>query len=142
MSDFNQEVIDEFRANAGVVGGHFAGKHLLLLHSVGRRSGRPYVNPAIYVNDGDGFAVAGSNAGAEQEPAWVANVEAMSQVRIEVGDRVLTANVSVLREGPERDRAYAKLVDYWADFLEYETKTTRKFPVIRLVPSDPGAEPS
>jgi hypothetical protein len=60
----------------------------------------------------------------------------MSQVTIEVGERTLTARVSVLREGTERDRAYAKLVDYWPDFLEYETKTARRFPVIRLQPSD------
>jgi deazaflavin-dependent oxidoreductase (nitroreductase family) len=136
MSDFNQQVIDEFRTNGGIVGGHFEGKDLLLLHTVGRRTGLPRVNPLVYANDGTGFVVAASNGGAHGQPQWVANVEAMSQVTIEVGERTLTARVSVLREGTERDRAYAKLVDYWPDFLEYETKTARKFPVIRLEPSD------
>jgi deazaflavin-dependent oxidoreductase (nitroreductase family) len=140
VSDFNGQVIEEFRANAGVVGGHFEGKHLLLLHTVGRRTGLQRVNPLVYATYGAGFVVSGSNGGADREPAWVTNVEAMSEVTIEVGDRTLIAKVSVLRDGAERDRSYARLVDYWPDFREYEANTTRKFPVVRLEPV--GAFPS
>jgi deazaflavin-dependent oxidoreductase (nitroreductase family) len=134
MSDFNQQVIDEFRANSGVVGGHFEGKHLLLLHTVGRRSGQPRINPLVYANDGASYLVAGSMGGAPKDPEWVANVEAMPEVQVEFGDRTVTAKVSVLREGTERARTYALLVDYWPDFLEYETKTDRTFPIIKLDP--------
>jgi deazaflavin-dependent oxidoreductase (nitroreductase family) len=134
MSDFNSQIIDEFRTAKGVVGGHFEGKHLLLLHTVGRRSGQPRINPLVYATDGDAFLVAGSAGGAEKEPVWVANVEAMPEVTVEVGERTLTAKVTVLRDGEERERTYAKLVEYWPDFRQYETNTDRAFPVIRLEP--------
>jgi deazaflavin-dependent oxidoreductase (nitroreductase family) len=136
MSDFNDQTIATFRANGGVVGGHFEGKHLLLLHTTGRRSGTRRVNPLVYTTDGSSFLVAGSSGGAEKEPGWVVNVEAVPEVTIEVGGRTLTANAAVLREGPERDRLYARLTEYWPDFLQYETRTTRRFPVIRLDPVD------
>jgi deazaflavin-dependent oxidoreductase (nitroreductase family) len=136
MSDFNDQTIAAFRANGGVVGGHFEGKNLLLLHTTGRRSGTQRVNPLVYTTDGTSLLVAGSYGGAEKEPTWVVNVEATPEVTIEVGGRTLTARAAILREGPERDRLYARLTEHWPDFLQYETKTTRRFPVIRLDPMD------
>ena len=109
--------------------------HLLLLHHIGRRSGQEHVTPLLYVDDGSSVVLVGSNGGAEQEPLWVANVEAMSAVTIEVGERTLKAKPTVLRAGPERDRLYALAVDYWPDMLQYETTAAgRQFPVIRLDP--------
>ena len=134
MSDFNSPIIAEFRANGGGVGGHFEGKHLLVLHAVGRRTGQERLYPLVYTTDGDSLLICGSMGGAPQEPLWVANVEAMSEATVELGDRTLTVTPTVLREGPERDRLYALLVAYWPDFLQYEEKTTRVFPVIRLDP--------
>ncbi|WP_063798037.1 nitroreductase/quinone reductase family protein [Streptomyces sp. 150FB] len=132
MSDMNAPVIAEFRANGGVVGGHFEGKHLLLLHTVGRRSGKEYINPMVYTTDSGSFLTSASNGGADKEPLLVSNLEAMSEVTIEVGERTLRAKPTVWREGPERDRLYAVMVDYWPDFREYETHTSRAFPVIQL----------
>ena len=134
MNDFNAQVIDEFRANRGVVGGHFEGKHLAILHIVGRKSGVERLYPLVYTTDGDALLVCGSMGGAPTDPAWVANVEAMSEVTVEVGTDTIVAKPTVLREGAERDRLYALLVDYWPDFREYEKKTDRVFPVIRLDP--------
>jgi deazaflavin-dependent oxidoreductase (nitroreductase family) len=139
MSELNDQVIAEFQANGGVVrdalGGFFKGIHLLLLHHIGRRSGQEHVTPLLYVDDGSSVVLVGSNGGAEQEPLWVANVEAMSAVTIEVGERTLKAKPTVLRAGPERDRLYALAVDYWPDMLQYETTAAgRQFPVIRLDP--------
>jgi deazaflavin-dependent oxidoreductase (nitroreductase family) len=141
MSELNDQVIAEFRANAGVVreamGGHFKDIHLLLLHNVGIRSGKTYVNPVLYQNEGDGFIVGGSNGGlTDTQPQWVANVAAMPETTIEVGERTLKVKPTVLYEGQERDRLYAALVAYWPDFLEYETHTSRQFPVIRLDPME------
>jgi deazaflavin-dependent oxidoreductase (nitroreductase family) len=116
------------------MGGHFKDIRLLLLHSVGRRSGRHYVTPLVYIEDGDKYIVAGSNAGADQEPAWVANVAAMPEVMIEVGKRALTAKPRVLRDGAERDRLHAAMVAYSPDILEYQPLTTRRFPLIALDP--------
>lgn len=134
MSDFNTQVIEEFRANRGIVGGHFEGKRLLILHTVGRRSGQPRLNPLVYTTNGRTFLVAGSNGGAEQEPVWVANVEAMSEVTVEVGEQTLTAKVSVVRDGEQWAEDYARLVEYWPDFRKYEQNTDRKFAVVRLDP--------
>ena len=132
MSDFNEPIIAEFRANGGHVGGHFEGKNMLLLHTVGRRTGLPRVNPLVYTTDTGRFLVGGSNGGAEKEPQWVANVEAMAEVTIEVGERTLQAKPTVLREGQERERLYAVMVEYWPDYLQYETRTSRAFPVLQL----------
>lgn len=139
MSEINDQVIEEFRANGGVVreamGGHFKDVHLLLLHNVGRRTGRELVTPLLYLADGGNFVLLGSSGGAEKEPPWVANLEATPAVTVEVGDRTLAATATVLREGPERARLYAALTEYWPDVLKYETTTTRQFPVISLVPT-------
>jgi deazaflavin-dependent oxidoreductase (nitroreductase family) len=134
MSDYNSTVVTEFRTNRGVVGGPFEGRHLLILHAVGRRTGQERLYPLLYLAEGDSLVICGSMGGAPKEPLWVANVEAMSEATVEVGERTMTVRPTVLREGAERDRLYALLVDYWPDFLEYEQKTTRVFPVIRLDP--------
>lgn len=136
MTDVNERVIAEFRARAGVVleamGGHFRGIQLLLLHTTGRRSGRHYVTPLVYIEDGKTYVVAGSNAGADQEPAWVSNAAAMQEAIIEVGERTLTAKPTVLRNEPERDRLHAAMVAYSPDIRDYQTRTDRLFPLIRF----------
>jgi deazaflavin-dependent oxidoreductase (nitroreductase family) len=90
------------------------------------------------VDDGCRLVLVGSNGAVpDKEPLWFANVEAMAEVTIEVGERTLKAKPTVLREGPERDRLYALAVDYWPDLLQYETKAAfRQFPVIRLDPKE------
>ena len=142
MTELNDQVIAEFRANAGVVvdamGGHFKSIHLLLLHHAGRRSGRRYVTPLLHVEDGDRYILIGSNGGADKEPTWVTNVAAMAEVLIEVGDQTLTAKPTVVRNGPEWDRLHAAVVAYWPDILEYQTHTLRTFPLIVL---DPAGKP-
>ncbi len=135
MNDFNRQVIEEFRANRGVVGGHFAGAKVLLLHHVGRRSGAERTTPLLYLPDGDAYVLVGSAGGAEKEPAWVANVAAMPEVTVEVGEETRTVVPTVLRDGPERAALYRRFVEYWPDLLEYETHTDRTFPLVRLTPA-------
>ena len=145
MTELDDHVITEFRANAGVVldamGGHFKNVHLLLLHHTGRRSGQLYVTPLLYVEDGDRHVLIGSNGGAEREPAWVAYVAAMPEVAIHVGEQTLTAKPTILREGPEWDRLHAAAVDYWPNIFEYQTHTTRTYPFIVLDPIPDPARP-
>lgn len=134
MNDFNTQVIEEFRANRGVVGGHFDGVHVALVHTVGRRTGTKVIKPLLYLPDGDAFVLVGSGGGAEKEPLWVANLEAMAEVVVEVGERTVTTKPTVLRDGPEREQLYPKFVEYWPDLIEYQTHTDRSFPLIRLDP--------
>jgi len=145
MNELDEQVIAEFRANDGMVnealGGHFRGVNLLVLHHVGRRSGRAYTNPLMYVRIGDDLILTGSNGGATDEPQWVANVEAMREVVVETAGRFIRTTPTVLRAGAERDRLYETVVGYWSDMLMYETHTSRSFPVIRLTPTAAGDEP-
>ena len=85
MSDFNAAVIAEFRANAGKVGGYFEGANLLLLHTIGAKSGRPRTNPLVYAKDGDRFLVAASKGGADTNPDWYYNLLASPAGVVEVG---------------------------------------------------------
>jgi deazaflavin-dependent oxidoreductase (nitroreductase family) len=135
-ADPNAPIIDTFRANAGVVGGHFEGKRLVLLHHIGRRTGQGHVAPLVSASDGDAYLVAGSLGGAPKDPVWVGNIEAgPGETTIEVGDRTLRVKTTVVRPtSPDWERLYGIWSAYWPDSKEYETHTTRKFPVIRLEP--------
>jgi deazaflavin-dependent oxidoreductase (nitroreductase family) len=140
MTSTNDYIITEFRANAGMVGGHFEGKHLLLLHTISRRTGGERVIPLVYTKAGDNYLVAGSSGGAQTEPEWVANVEATPGVTVETGEGRLAAKASVLRAGPEREWLYDLLAEYWPDLAKYESSTSRQFPMIRLNPTgDPAS---
>ncbi|MET8950620.1 nitroreductase/quinone reductase family protein [Streptomyces sp. NPDC004393] len=135
VNEVNKRVISQFRAQGGVVGGHFEGKHLLLLHTVGRRTGLARINPLVYAADGDDLLVCGSARGAEKDPAWVGNVAVMSEVTVEVGSRILRATPTVVTPGsPEWERLYGIWSAYWPDSMEYETKTGRRFPIVKLEP--------
>ena len=130
--DFNQSIIDEFRANGGVVGGYFAGRPLLLLHTVGAKSGRARVNPLAYVMDGDRFVVVASKGGSDSNPDWYHNVRANPDVTVELGDETFRARATPVVEEPARSRLYAKMVERMPGFAEYEQKTSRKIPAIVL----------
>jgi deazaflavin-dependent oxidoreductase (nitroreductase family) len=130
--DFNQAIIAEFRANDGKVGGPFAGRSLLLLHTVGAKSGRPRVNPLAYVTDGDRMVVIASKGGSDSNPAWYYNLLANPDVTVELGTERFQARATVVTEEPERSRLYAKMVEHMPGFAGYEQKTSRKIPAIAL----------
>jgi deazaflavin-dependent oxidoreductase (nitroreductase family) len=129
--DFNARNIEEFRANHGRVSGQFEGAPLLILHTVGARSGEPRTNIMMYLKDGDRYLVFASKAGADTNPAWYFNMRANPQVRVEVGDEVSDAEATELT-GAERDEEYAEQGRRYPGFLGYEQKTTRIIPVVAL----------
>lgn len=131
--DFDASVIDEFRANGGVVGGMFEGRDLLLLHHRGARTGAERVSPLAYVPDDGRYVIIASKGGAPDNPAWYHNLKANPRARIEVGDETLEVTAHEAT-GPERDRLYAQMVRRAPAFAEYENKTERIIPVIVLVP--------
>ncbi|MFB4281140.1 MULTISPECIES: nitroreductase/quinone reductase family protein [unclassified Nonomuraea] len=133
MTDFNQQVIAEFRANAGKVGGMFEGAPLVLLTTVGARSGRRRTNPAVYLRDGERVLVFASNAGGDAHPAWYHNVVAHPRVTVELGEETFTARAVPL-EGAERDRVYARQAALDPAFAAYQAQTDRVIPVIALHP--------
>ncbi len=131
VNNWNKAIIDEFRTNAGKVGGPFAGRTLLLLHTIGAKSGQERVNPVAYVKDGDRLTIIASKGGAPTNPDWYYNLLAHPLVTVEVGTEQFQARAEVVPE-PERTQLYDKMVDMLPGFAEYRKKTTRKIPVIRL----------
>ncbi|MFF5257497.1 nitroreductase/quinone reductase family protein [Actinomadura viridis] len=134
-ADLNRAVIEEFRANAGRVGGMFEGADLLLLTTTGARTGRRRTTPLAYMDDGDRVLVFGSNAGAPADPAWLSNVLADSRVTVEIGagDGVETYEATAMPlHGPERDRLYALQSDRVPAYAEYQRMTSRTIPVVAL----------
>jgi len=131
MSDWNGKIVEEFRANGGNVGGQFTGAPLLLLHTVGAKSGRPRVNPMMYQRLDGGYAVFASKAGAPTNPDWYFNLLANPQVEAEIGTSkvVLVARVA---EGDERERIWSAQKAAYPGFADYEQKTTRQIPVVVL----------
>src|SRR5919112_1541793 len=85
MSDWNAKIIEEFRSNAGKVGGPFEGRPMLLLHSTGARTGAERVHPVVYQADGDRWVVFASKGGADTNPDWFHNLRANPDASIEVG---------------------------------------------------------
>jgi len=131
MSDYNTAIIEEFRANAGRVGGHWEGRDLLLLTTTGRKSGRKHVTPVVFTRDGDRLLVYASKAGAPHHPDWYLNLVAAPRVVVEVGPDRFEAVATPL-EGEERDRQFAAQAARAPAFAEYAQKTTRVIPVVAL----------
>ncbi len=131
MSDRNKAIIEEFRANNGVVGGRFAGMNLILLNTIGAKSGLIRVNPLVYMMDGDRYVVVASKGGAPTNPDWYYNILAHPDFEVEVGSEKFKVSAAVADE-PERSRLYAKLAAKHAFFAEYEKNTERVIPVVIL----------
>ena len=131
MSDYNTQIIEEFRANAGKVGGSWEGRDLLLLTTTGRKSGKQHTTPIVYTRDGDRLLVYASKAGAPKHPDWYLNLEADPHVVVEVGDERYDATATPL-EGEERDRQYAAQAERVPTFAKYQEGTTRVIPVVAL----------
>ena len=134
FNDWNQQVIAEFRANEGRVGGGFAGAPMVLVHHVGRKSGKEYVIPLVYLpGDDDSIYIFASKGGAPVNPDWYGNLIAAGKATIEVGTSTYLATVTEL-SGDERDRVYAEQAQRMPNFGEYAQKTEgiRKIPVLRL----------
>ncbi|HVA73174.1 MAG TPA: nitroreductase family deazaflavin-dependent oxidoreductase [Acidimicrobiales bacterium] len=132
VNDWNQKIIEEFRSNAGRVGGQFEGAPVLLLHTTGAKSGAERVNPMMYLDlDGRRFVFA-SKAGAPTSPDWYHNLVANPAVRVEAGSEEYGATAMPVT-GDERDRVYAEQARRYRGFAEYQEKTDRVIPVVELV---------
>jgi deazaflavin-dependent oxidoreductase (nitroreductase family) len=131
MGNWNQKVINEFRAKEGRVGGHFENMTLLLLHTIGAKSGQQRINPVATIQDGDRYVIIASKGGADTHPDWYYNVVANPDVSVEVGTEKFDARAEVAPE-PERTELYRKMAGRYQGFAEYEQKTERVIPVITL----------
>ena len=132
LLDWNRQIIEEFRANGGNVGGPFEGAPIVLLHTTGVRSGLDRVSPLVAHVDGDRLYIFGSKAGAPTDPDWYRNLVANPSVSVEFGTETFPARAVVL-EGADRDAIYEIQASRYPNFREYQEKTTRLIPVVELV---------
>ena len=132
MLDFNNKIIEEFRANEGKVTGPFSGAPLLLLTTTGAKSGVTRTTPLAYSADGDRLIIIASYAGGPRHPAWFLNLRANPEVTIELPNETFTTKV-VITEGEERQRLFDQQAAKMPNFAEYQAKTSRQIPVV-LIP--------
>jgi len=130
-TEFNRQLIEEFRANGGNVTGQFAGRPLLLLTSTGAKSSRAYTIPVVYTKDGDRFVIIASKVGAPTNPDWYHNLVAHPTATVELGTQRFQVR-AVVTAGAERQRLFDRQAAEMPNFADYQKKTTRQIPVIAL----------
>jgi deazaflavin-dependent oxidoreductase (nitroreductase family) len=130
-NNWNQKIIEEFRANEGEVGGYFEGAHMILIHHMGARSGTERVNPLTFLPDGDDMVIAATKGGAPKNPDWYYNLKQHPRISVEVGATTFSVEATEVT-GEERDELWRRLVELRPGFATYETKTSRVFPMFRL----------
>jgi deazaflavin-dependent oxidoreductase (nitroreductase family) len=131
-ADRNSGIIDEFRANEGRVGGYFEGHTLLLLHTVGAKSGQPRVNPVAYLPDGNRFVIFATKGGSPTNPDWYHNLMANPDVQVEVGTETIPVHAVEIQDEGERQALYARQTERMTGFGDYPKRTNRRIPVIAL----------
>lgn len=129
--NFNQQMIDAFRANGGKGIGPFEKAPVVLLTTIGAKSGKPRTAPLVYTLDGDRVVIIASKGGAPTHPDWYHNLVANPEVTVEIGTEKYQAR-AVVPEGAERDRLFDAQAAVMPGFAEYQRKTTRLIPVVVL----------
>ena len=131
MTRFNDKIIEEFRANGGVVSGMFAGAPMILITTKGAKSGKTRTTPLVYSRDGDRYVIIASMGGAPKHPQWFHNIKAHPEITVEVGKEKFRARASV-PQGAERDRLFNQQAAQMPNFAEYQKNTSRVIPAVVL----------
>ena len=123
-----------YRVSGGRIGGTYSGAPVLLLHHVGRKSGRERVNPLIYLRDGADLVIVASKGGSHKHPMWWLNLREMPETTVEVGgqrQRVAVRQAS----SEEKAELWPRLVEIYSPYADYQARSSRDIPVIRLIPA-------
>jgi deazaflavin-dependent oxidoreductase (nitroreductase family) len=123
-----------YRASGGRIGGSYKGAPVLLLHHVGRRSGRERVSPLIYLRHGADLVIVASNGGSHRHPMWWLNLREMSETTVEVGGQSERVAVRQASSG-EKARLWPRIVEIYPSYADYQARSSRDIPVIRLSPA-------
>lgn len=130
-NDFNTQVINEFRANGGKVGGMFEGAPMILITTTGAKSGQPRVAPLVYTKDGDRYVIIASKGGAPTNPDWYYNIAANPEITVEVGKESFPGHAEIAPE-PERTRLFDAQAALMPGFRDYQNNTDRIIPVVTI----------
>lgn len=134
MSDWTRMLMAELRSTGEIANGPLAGKPHLILSTTGARSGEPREAVVSFVRDGQKFVVAGTFGGAPKDPAWVHNLKANPEVKVEADRRTVQARAQIVTDDATYKRLWGALVESRPDFAAYPDKAGRKIPIIELVP--------
>ena len=134
-NDFNQQVMQEFRANQGKVGGRLANMPLLLLTTTGAKSGRAITKPLVYTREGERIVIIASFAGGPKNPPWYHNLVANPEATVELGSERFRGRATATA-GEERQRLFNRQAEQMPIFAEYQHKTTQQIPVFVLTRID------
>jgi deazaflavin-dependent oxidoreductase (nitroreductase family) len=129
IKEINRRVVEQFRAGGEIEGMHR--ERLILLTTVGAKTGQRRTTPMMFERDGDRVFVMASNAGATKTPDWFHNLIAEPHVTVEIGDENYEA-VAVVTEGAERERLWTMVTENFPFFLDHEAKAGRVIPVVAL----------
>jgi len=122
-----------YHTSGGKIWGSMNGNPVLLLTTIGRKTGKPRTTPVMYVHKDNEYLIAATAGGSDQNPAWLSNLNSKPEVTIEMDGKKIKVK-AVITSGDERDKLYENFKALGSNFVEYEKKTTRKIPVIRLQP--------
>lgn len=129
MIEYNNEIIKEFRDNKGRVTGRFTGAPLLLLTTIGAKTGKRRTTPLVHSTDGNDIVIIASYAGSPKHPAWFLNLCTNPEVTIELPTETFTTS-AVIPQGEERQRLFEQQAAKMPQFKEYQSKTSRQIPVV------------
>ncbi len=129
MREINKGVISEFRANDGHLTGPMQGAPILLLTTVGRRSGKPHTTPVGFIDVDGQLAVAAANGGSDQHPDWFLNVQHNHDVLIEVPGASIPS-VATIAQGGERSALLQALTESLPGMSDHVGGTSRDIPVV------------
>jgi deazaflavin-dependent oxidoreductase (nitroreductase family) len=129
--EYNRPIVEEFRANNGIVGGDYEGLPLALITTKGRKTGKEWLTPVSYIYDGDRVVITASHAGFDTHPQWYHNLRANPTLTVEIGGDRYEATAEEVY-GEERDRLFAALVASNRRIGKYQSKTSRVIPVLVL----------
>ncbi|MEO5974651.1 MAG: nitroreductase family deazaflavin-dependent oxidoreductase [Ilumatobacteraceae bacterium] len=131
-SSWVAEHIQRYVATNGEDGHIWRGVTCLLLTTKGRKTGKQHRTALIYGRLGDDYVIVASKGGHPTNPLWYSNIEATPEVTLQVAADVFQAIGTTIPEGSEYDSAWKTMVAIWPDYAEYQTKTTRRIPLVRL----------
>lgn len=137
INAWNQHLMASFRAGGGKVGGNFEDVPLLILHTLGARTGEPRENPLVYQPRGRDFVVFASGGGAPRDPDWYHNLVAFPEAVIEVGTEAIDV-VARVAEGDERDYLWDLQRRIIPAFADQQAATSRRIPVVVLERAAPA----
>jgi F420H(2)-dependent quinone reductase len=122
-----------YRVTGGLLGSRLGGQTVLLLNSVGRKTGREYTTPLSFYRDGDSYLVVASNWGRENPPAWFYNLKHQPRTTIQVGSKTIPVEAHPA-EGSEHERLWALVTHQNKQFTDYQKGLSRQIPVVVLNP--------